>query len=404
MYFLLSWRNLWRNKKRTIIAAASVFFAVLLAVVMRSGQKGSYSYMIDSSAKLFTGYMQVQGKGYWDNRSLDRSITLKPGQEKKIAETEHVTAATPRLEAFSLVAYKTGTRVAQIIGIDPSLEDNMTGLKKRLIKGSYLTAGSGSVMIAQGLADILKITTGDELIIYGQGYHGQIAAARLPVTGIVKLPFSEMNNNMVYLSLSEAQDVFSAGNRITSLAIMIDNISNLGAVEKKVREITGDKFTIMTWDEMLPDLVQSIKLDNATGIIMIIILYIVIAFGVFGTVMMMTSERRKEFGILISVGMKKSKLVLVTTMETIFISFLGVVAGMLGSIPVILYLYYNPIYMTGDAAGAFKTIGVEPIMKFSTNPEIFYSQSFVVLIIALATAVYPVLFINRIQPAKAIHG
>lgn len=404
MYFLLSWRNLWRNKKRTIIAAASVFFAVLLAVVMRSGQKGSYAYMIDSSAKLFTGYLQVQGKGYWDNRSLDRSIVLGSSKQKRLSEISHVTAITPRLEAFSLVAYETNTKVAQIIGIDPSSENKLTGLKRRLIKGSYLSSGSDGVLIAQGLADLLKITINDSLIIYGQGYHGQIAAAQLSVIGIVKLPFPELNNSTVYLTLPKARDVFSAYNRITSLAILVDNIRNLSSIESSVRKVTDGEFTIMTWDEMLPDLVQNIELDNASGIIMLIILYIVIAFGVFGTVMMMTSERQKEFGILISVGMKKVKLIMVTTIETIFISLLGVVAGILGSIPIIFYLHFNPILMTGDAAKAFESIGVEPIMNFSTDPRIFYSQSVVVLIIALATAVYPVLFINRIQPAKAIHG
>ena len=404
MYLLLSWRNLWRNKKRTIIAASSVFFAVLLAVVMRSGQNGSYSYMIDSSAKLFTGHIQVQGKGYWDTHSLDRSIILKSDQQKKISEIAHVTAITPRLESFSLVAYKTSTRVAQVIGIDPSREDKLTGLKKRLIQGTYLSPGSEGVLIAQGLSDLLNISAGDDLIIYGQGYHGQIAAARLPVSGIVDLPFPELNNSMVYLTLSKAQDVFSAYNRITSLAAMVDNVRNLLFVENSIKKITGDEFTIMTWDEMLPDLVQNIELDNASGIIMIIILYIVIAFGVFGTVMMMTSERQKEFGILISVGMKKTRLIIVTMVESIFISLLGIAAGILGSIPVILYLHFNPIHMTGDAAKAFETIGVEPIMNFSIDPKILLSQSVVVLTIALATAIYPVLFINRIQPAKAIHG
>ncbi|MGD9160693.1 MAG: FtsX-like permease family protein [Desulfobacteraceae bacterium] len=404
MYFILSWRNLWRNKKRTVIAAASVFFAVLLAVVMRSGQKGSYSYMIDSSAKLFTGYLQVQGKGYWDNRSLDRSIILNADQQKNISEIPHVTAVTPRLEAYSLVAYETSTKVAQVTGIDPSLEDRLTGLKKRLSKGSYLSRGSDGVLIAQGLADLLKISVGDDLIIYGQGYHGQIAAARLPVSGIVDLPFPELNNSMVYLTLSQAREVFSAYKRITSLAVIVDNVRNLSSVVTSVRRITGEESAIMTWDEMLPDLVQNIQLDNASGIIMIIILYIVITFGVFGTVMMMTSERLKEFGILISVGMKKSRLIIVTMVESIFISILGVVAGILGSIPIIFYLHYNPIRMTGDAAKAFESIGVEPIMNFSTDPQILLSQSVVVLIIALATSIYPVLFIRRIQPAKAVHG
>jgi ABC-type lipoprotein release transport system permease subunit len=404
MYLSLSWRNLWRNKKRTVIASASIFFAVLLAVLMRSGQHGSYAYMIHSSAKLFTGYLQVQGKGYWENRSLDKSISLPAAQIDSLAEIPHVTSVTPRLEAFALISHKANTKVAEVIGIDPAVEDSMTGLRSRIAAGEYLTRDAGGLLIGQGLAEVLNAGVGDSLVLYGQGYHGQIAAARLPISGILKLPFPSMNNSLVYLSLPNAQNVFSAYGRITSLAIMVDNIRHLTAVENSITARLKNKYTIMTWDEMMPDLVQNIELDNASGIIMLIILYIVIAFGVFGTVMMMTSERVKEFGILISVGMKKLKLIWVTTIETIFISFLGVVFGFLGSIPLIYYLHYNPIYFTGEAAKAYETLGIEPIMNFSTDPGIFFSQSLVVLIIALTTALYPLFFVSRLKPVKAIHG
>ena len=313
MYLSLSWRNLWRNKKRTVIASASIFFAVLLAVLMRSGQHGSYAYMIHSSAKLFTGYLQVQGKGYWENRSLDKSISLPAAQIDSLAEIPHVTSMTPRLEAFALISHKANTKVAEVIGIDPAVEDSMTGLRSRIAAGEYLTRDAGGLLIGQGLAEVLNAGVGDSLVLYGQGYHGQIAAARLPVTGVLKLPFPSMNNSLVYLSLPNAQNVFSAYGRITSLAIMVDNIRHLTAVENSIAARLKNKYTIMTWDEMMPDLVQNIELDNASGIIMLIILYIVIAFGVFGTVMMMTSERVKEFGILISVGMKKIKLIWVQT-------------------------------------------------------------------------------------------
>ena len=403
MYLSLSWRNVWRNKKRTIIAAASVFFAVLLAVLMRSGQHGSYAYMIHSSAKLFTGYLQVQGKGYWENRSLDKSIALTAARIDSLAGIPHVTSVTPRLEAFALISQKANTKVSAVIGIDPAAEDSMTGLRSRLVAGKYLTRNSGGLLIGQGLAEVLGANLGDSLVLYGQGYHGQIAAARLPVTGIVKLPFPSMNNSMVYLSLSNAQNVFSAYGRITSLAIMVDNIRHLPEVENMIAAQLKNKYTIMTWDEMMPDLVQSIELDNASGIIMLIILYIVIAFGVFGTVMMMTSERIKEFGILVSVGMKKIKLIGVTTIETILVSFLGVLMGFLGSIPLIYYLHYHPIHFTGEAAKAYESLGIEPIMNFSIDPGIFLSQSIVVLIIALTTALYPLLFVSRLKPAKAIH-
>ncbi|MGD9488713.1 MAG: ABC transporter permease [Calditrichaceae bacterium] len=402
MYFILSWRNLWRNKKRTVIVGASIFFAVILAVFMRSGQLGSYSYMIHSSAKLFTGYLQIQGKDYWENRSLDYSIVIDDHQRGKIDSLRYITSATPRLESFALISYKKLTKVSQVIGIDPGLEDRMNGLSDRVISGQYLDNGEEGILVAEGLAKMLKVNTGDSIIIYGQGYHGQIAAARLPVKGIVKLPFPEMNNALVYLSLQNAQEVYSALGRVTSLSLMINDIRNLDEVLIEIRKIFGSDYNVMTWDEMMPELEQSIQMDNVSGIIMLAILYIVIAFGVFGTVMMMTTERTREFGILISVGMKKSKLIAVTTIESIMISFLGVIVGFLGSIPVIYYFYYNPIRLTGEMARAYETLGIEAIMAFSVDPGIFLGQSVVVLIIALTTAMYPFLFINRLTVVEAI--
>jgi ABC-type lipoprotein release transport system permease subunit len=402
MYVALSWRNIWRNKKRTLIAAASVFFAVLVAVVMRSAQRGSYSYMIHSSAQLFTGYVQVQGNGYWENRSLDQSMILAQSMQHDIATLPHVTIITPRLEAFALASSETTTKVAQVIGIDPLLEDQMTGLQQRLVQGQYLTSDSNGTLVAEGLAQRLNIHLGESLVLYGQGYHGETAAAQVPVIGLVKLPFQEMNTSFVFLTLPAAQSIFSAPARLTSLSIMIDNIRHLEQVLSALRAKLGNDYTLMTWDQMMPDLVQNIQLDNASGIVMLLILYIVIGFGVFGTVMMMVSERAKEFGILISVGMQKWRLLWVTTLETIFIAFIGMVTGMIGSLPLILYLHAHPIRMTGEAAKTFDALGIEAIFNFSTDPTVFINQTFVVFIIALATVLYPVLFILRLEPVKAL--
>ena len=161
MYFSLSWRNIWRNKKRTIIVAASVFFAVILATIMRSAQIGSYGYMIHSSAKLFTGYLQIQGKGYWDNRSLDRSIELEQDRIQRIQRINNVTNVSTRLEAFSLVSHGNDTKVSAVIGIDPELENKMTGLKSKLIEGEYLNPNSQGILIGEGLSGILKADIGD---------------------------------------------------------------------------------------------------------------------------------------------------------------------------------------------------------------------------------------------------
>ncbi len=403
-YILLAWRNLWRNKKRTFIAASSVLFAVLLALLMRSMQSGYYDYMIDASVRMYTGYIQVHGKDYWEKRSLEESMVLDKEKIVEIKSIEGVTHTVNRFETFSLLSHGNVTKVAQIIGIEPKDEDQITRLKAKVVKGTYLQKDSKGILLAQGLAELLNAGLGDTVVIYGQGYHGVTAAELVPVQGIVKFTLPELNKSFSYLSIPYAQWVFSAPGRTTSLSIMIDNPKSVDGITEKIQKLFDKNYEVMTWEKLSPELVQSIQVDNAQGIIMLAILYLVIAFGIFGTVMMMTAERVKEFGILISVGMKKSKLYFVTVLETFFISFIGVIAGVVISLPIILYFVANPIPLTGEMADAIVAWGFEPILPFAINPGMFFAQIWTVLAIALVSGLYPINFIRKLKPVEAVRG
>lgn len=410
-YVTLAWRNLWRNKRRTLIAASSVFFAVILALLMRSMQTGYYDYMIDSSVKTYTGHIQIQGKDYWEKRSFEESMILDEELINKVKQIDGVELTVKRLETFSLISYGMVTRVVQIAGIDPEEEDKLTSLKSRVIKGEYLTNDSHGIILAEGLADLLNAEIGDSILIYGQGLYGITAAELVPVQGIARFSLPAQNKTFAYLSLPYAQWIYSAPDRLTSLSIMLDNREKIHSIQNEIKalfeennENSGEIYDIMTWEELSPELVQYIQIDNAQGIIMLGILYIVIAFGIFGTIMMMTAERVKEFGILISVGMKKWKLYLVTTLETLFISFIGVVAGALVSLPIILYFVNNPIPLTGEMADAILAWGFDPILPFAIYPGMFIAQIWTVLAIALVSGLYPINFIRKIKPVEAMRG
>jgi len=403
-YLRLAWRNLWRNKKRTLIAAASVFFAVILALLMRSMQTGYYDYSIDASVRIYTGYIQVHGKDYWEKKSLDESMVVDQKHLTELKNTAGVNLIVPRFETYTLISHGNKTKVVQVTGINPELENQLTNLKKKIVNGKFLSDSSKGIIVAEGLAEILKVGVGDSVVIYGQGYHGVTAAAQIPIVGIVKFTLPELNKSFTYLSLPYAQWLFSAPERLTSLSIMIDNPKKLDEVKSDIQKIFDSKYEVMDWEELSPELVQSIQIDNASGIIMLGILYIVIAFGIFGTIMMMTAERVKEFGILISVGMKKWKLGLVTLYETLFVSFIGVFTGALISIPILLYFHANPIPLTGEYAEAILAFGFEPILPFAIYPGMFFAQIWTVLAIAIVSAIYPIMYIKKLQPVEAMRG
>lgn len=383
---------------------SSIFFAVLLALFMRSLQYGSYDYMVNTSVSLYTGYLQVQGKGYWDDRSFDESFDPSQALMERLKKNPSIETSNPRIESVVLISHDIETRISPITGIDPESENAMTGLKKRIVRGSYLTDTSSGIIISEGIADRMKVTIGDTIAVFGQGYQGVTAADLFPIEGILHFPIPKINNAMAFISLKKAQQLFNAYDRVTSIALMIDDANDLSSIRSDLTDQLESGLVVMTWEEMTPELVQSIEADNAGGILMLIILYVVIGFGIFGTIMMMTIERTREFGLLIALGMKRSKLIFVSTIETILVSMMGAIAGMIGAFPIILYYHFNPIQLSGDLAKAMLAWGLEPIMPVMLDVSIFTAQTAAVFVIALITSIYPLFFLRKIKPVSAMQG
>ncbi|MCF8352715.1 MAG: FtsX-like permease family protein, partial [Bacteroidales bacterium] len=241
-------------------------------------------------------------------------------------------------------------------------------------------------------------------VLYSQGYHGITAAGEYPVRGILDFPNPEMNKQTIYMSLSEAQYLFGAPNMLTSLAIMIDDPAELNEKVSDLKNKLGDQYEVMDWKEMMPELMQEIQADNAGGIVMLAILYVIIFFGILGTIMMMSMERKKEFAVMIAVGMRKVKLIAMMFFETIIIGLLGVIIGAIAGFPINLYFHFNPIHLSGRAAEAMEQFNVEPIIPFSMDPAYFLNQGIVVVIMTLMAFIFPLVFLIRFNVIKGMRN
>ena len=400
--FSLAWRNIWRNKRRTIITLSSIFFAVLLALFMRSMQLGSYSNMIKNSVEAYSGYIQVHDSGYWENKSINRLLEDSDSLRTELNTNQAVKYVIPRLETFALAATENLSKGVAIIGTDPEAENHMTGIADKIIAGEFITAKSDGVLISEGLGEYLSLGVNDTLVLLGQGYHGTNAVGKFPVTGIIKLVNPQMNNNTVYMPLSLCQYYNGSNNLLTSLAIVLDSYESVAPVTAELKVKLGSEYEVMDWEEMQPELVQLIQSDNAGGIIMLGILYMVIAFGIFGTIMMMTIERIREFGVLISIGMQKVRLSVLIFFETLLIGVSGLFISFIAGVPLLYYMHQHPIPLTGDAAKSIEEMGYEPIIPFSLEPEIFFTQGISILLIVLVCLFYPYFRLWYLKPAEAL--
>ena len=402
MIYKLIWRNLWRNPRRTWITTASITFSVFLAIAMQSFQKGAFDNLIKNVVSYYSGYIQIHQQGYWNEQVLDHCFEFHDSLTMVLQQIPGIQSAVPRIETFVLASQEQVTKGSLLIGTDPVREDQLTQLSKKLVAGKYFNPGESAVLMAKGLANRLQMKTGDTLVLFGQGYHGTIAAGKFEVKGIVLLASPELNNNMIYLPLTAAQYFLNAENRLTSLSLDIHDPGEMERIRKEAELRLGSAYEVMTWEKMMPDIANHIKADGFSAYVFTGILYLIISFGFFGTILMMTAERQYEFGMLIAIGMKKLRLGWILVGETLLLTILGIFFGMAISVPFVLYFEHHPIRFTGRMAEAYEQFGFEALLPTTLHPPIFFMQSLIVLCMAVIIGFYPLWHVIRLNAVKAM--
>jgi ABC-type lipoprotein release transport system permease subunit len=467
----IAWRNLWRNKRRTLITSASVFFAVFFAVIMRSYQLGSYDSMIMNFIESYSGYLQVQHIKYQDNPTVDYSFEYNDSIADAISVVDKVVSVTPHIESFALASSGTQTKGVAVLAIDPEKEkgfsnplnklvryritnESISRLKRSadipdevltrvgLVLGSsysskaraelelglsakddkkylpaileasevsngYLANNDEGILVSDRLASYLKTSIGDTLILMGQGYHGASAAGIFPVRGIIKLPSPDIDNKLIIMTIPAAQKFFDTEGKITSLSINLTSKAHriMSVTQKKINSLLTDNNTrAKTWEELNPVLVQQIQGDSQTGMATLGMLYFIIFFGIFGTVLMMIAERTREFGVLIAIGMQKRRLKRIISIEMILLGFLGLAGGLIASSPVILYFYYNPILLRGEIGKMMEDYGWDAVMPTAWFGPYFYWQAVIVCAMVLLATIYPVRKIGKLKEIEALRS
>ena len=465
--YKMAWRNLWRNRRRTMITVASVFFAVFFALLMRSLQLGSYDYMFRNMIESYTGYIQVQHNDFWEDRIVDNAISFQEETKRILMSDANVDETIPRFESFALASTGSRSKGVMVMGIDPEKEKLLSDVEKKLVRyrltdeaiaslkqenipqhvkknldlfngytyssdatlqqelgikeddtssimpvmrkfskvyNGYIAKGKPGALVGDRLATYLGLARGDSIVLIGQGYHGATAAGIYRVEGIVRLPTPDIDSRIVYLPVDICQDLYSAEGMLTSVILQLkDNDDDaINGTLTNLGQKLENPYRLLGWREMNETIVNQMDADNKSGMIMIGILYLVIAFGVFGTVLMMTAERRREFGVLVSIGMQKTKLAAVMIYEMLFMGLLGILAGVAVALPSIIYGYYHPIHFSSNMARIWEDYGFEPIMAFKWIDSYFLWQSVVVGLIVLVAVIYPVRKILKLSEVNAL--
>jgi putative ABC transport system permease protein len=280
-------------------------------------------------------------------------------------------------------------------------------LDESRVSNRFLSKADSGIMVSDKLAAYLKVNVGDTVILMGQGYHGSSAAGLFPVRGIIKMPSPDIDNKLIVMTIPTAQMFFQTEGKITSLAINLTERTPriLNRAKEDISSFLSDKSTrVKTWEDLNPVLVQQIQGDSQTGMATLAMLYFIIFFGIFGTVLMMMAERTREFGVLISIGMQKIRLKRIIVSEMIIMGFIGLVTGLIASAPFILYFYYNPILLRGELGKMMEDYGWDSVMPTAWFGPYFYWQAVIVFIMILVATLYPLRKISKLKEIEALRS
>ncbi len=473
-FITIAWRNLWRNQRRTIITIASMFFAVLLAILMRSFQLGAYNHMIDTFVTQFTGQLQLQDFEYQDNPSVDYSIPFTDSITEILNSKKHISAYFPRIESGIMASSRKDSKIAIIRGFDYKKEKNHTAFEKNIVKyiidtkkigkidssnfnilkkidgkayankkdmiddlafenfdtsryseivcnSARISVVDTGVFVGYNLAKYLNLGIGDSIVFIGQGFRGETAIGKYKISGFLIFPTEALSSRLVYMPIRVAQNLFSlyetngtdtlyyvnyvAINTIYQASIRQKDYKKIMKVKAEIENtLNNPQYVVVGWRDLDKDMVQGIEMDNYSGQIMLFVLYLIVGFGVLGTVMMMIAERRREFGVMLALGMKKKQLSIIVTLEMLIIGFIAFVAGLIVATPIIYYGHKNPVRLHGAIAESLSKYNMEPVLPFQWFDFYILSQLFVVAIIVCLVLIYALIKIDKLKIIEAIRN
>jgi len=342
----LAWRNVWKNRRRTILTLLTIVVGMTVILFLNSLAKGGHDQMIEDAVAVNAGHIQIHEKGFWDNRSIEYAFMPDSTLLEMLAKDDRVSAVSRRVHAGGLLSFRDTTAGAMIQAVEPDAEIRVTTMHSMVLPGGrYLRQGdSRKIVIGETLAKNLGAGVGDSIDLISQGFDGSIAAENLTIVGLVRTGNPEYDRLLVVMTMDHAAELFTMMDYITSITLRLKDTDDVRSLRNDIRSaVDTDALEVMGWDDLMPELVQFIVLDDLGAYIFDFILFMVVAFGILNTIQMSVFDRIREFGVMLAIGTRPGQVRAMVLCESVFISMLGIVLGLAAGIALSYYFTVNPL-------------------------------------------------------------
>ena len=401
MILKIAFRNIFRQKRRTILTALAMIVGFTLLSVTIGLSDGAYGNIITMFTRNRTGHIQVHRAGYLDKPSLYETIDGYAAIGETIQGTAGVDAWTPRVYAAGLGSVGEKSTAVQIIGVDVARETQATRFDQKVVEGSVLAeSASHEAVIGKGLAKILSAKIDSEIVIFSQGADGSIANDVYKIIGIAESGDDGTDRVACYLHIEDAQELFVLEGRIHEIVVIVSNINHVSKITDTIKtRLNNSTLDVAPWQVVAKSFYRAMKTDQQGDAISRWVIMLIVAIGVLNTVLMSVLERTREYGVLKAVGTKPTQIFWLVICEVVIIAIGSICVGvLLGVLSNYLLSIYGITYPEAITYGG---------MKFTTlyaevNVRCLIIPAITVMLSATIVSLFPAIKAARIMPAKAM--
>lgn len=405
LYLRLAWRNIWRHRRRTVIIVLAMGLSLSMMMFYDGLMDGFNQAIAGNAVRVLGGNIQVHAEGY--REKVDTNPLLPLTDDSAIVQAAlaqpDVIAASRRIQTGGLVSNHEGAFPLNIIGIEPEAEAPVSLIAEHIVDGRNLEpTDEDSILIGKGLADALVLNVGDRITMVGADIHKQNRQRTMTVIGIYDIGIPSMEKGTLYISLTEAQNLFNLSGQSTEVQITLKKV---GTESKVVAALASalPGYEVESWANNYPELGNAVGRKNIVMDIFSVIIVMIAGIGILNLLLMAIYERTREIGLLGAMGLKPSQVATTFILEGALIGVVGVFAGVAMGLAINLSLMqvgmdYSQFagitdYMALISGRVYPTLGVSKL----------FGRAVIMLVIAALAALIPAIIASRREPSEALH-
>lgn len=402
MLLSISWRNIWRNKVRSLVIIFSVALGIFAGVTATAFMKGLAEQRIQKVIKTELSYIQVHKEGFRQNSDFKSYIPDAQELTSKIAEIPHVTGVSKRIIVQAMIASAETASGVMIAGVNTNEERKVTNIQDKIIDGKYFEGiKRNPVVIGKKLAEKLNVRVRSKLVLTLQDTANNVVTGLFRISGIYTTNNSMYDESHIFIRYSDLQKLTSLpAGAAHEIAINIDDNENMKSVESEVKKVAAG-LEVMDWKALSPEMNYLTEAMDLYMYIFIIIILLALLFGIINTMLMVVMERTKEIGMLMAIGMNKIRIFSMIVLESIMLSLTGGVVGIIIGALFAQWKSVDPIDLSRWAQG-YEQLGYDAYVYLSLTPMMLINIAVLVIITGVIAALYPAYKALKNDPAEAL--